>query len=923
MSPLQLRSEFLAKHMPATAIELCNRQNTGWAQRGKPDELLEITFPTADVQRALDAVSAAAAGKPVVLLGQRGSGKSHILALLHHAFGSPVAVENWADGWAARGTTKLGGLKLQRGFASISETLSNQEYPCLWDVLFERHPKGDYYRGKFEAARTSVPAKSLLQDMLQEQHTALILDELQTWFDGLHDEPGEHGRKRRQWAFNFIQILSELAKERPDLLSLVVSVRDSTTEAYRQIHRDGPVLVDFKGETAREDRKRLVLHRLFQNRGHITDAEIEHITAAYADERSRLMHADRNEADKARLRQNVIACWPFSPELLNLLEDHILMAAAAQDNRDLIRILAEVFRSRGSQVPVLTPADFCVDDDECGVTSLLDSFATSADQERLREKALRNLQALQEAGIAAPHAREVISSLWMRSLSATQDAGGTRNEVQLDITRVQPVDDNSFTAELATIVENSFNIHEVGTQEKRFCFKLPENPESKLKAWARNDRYFEPQGPIAPGLLPVGKDQTYLREVLNYLLKSPDAVSEQPSTPVVLDPNWEKSPWANVPQPDHPAGWTVRGNPVLIVLPVAPTDLSKVLGPWLVEQVPTNRNMVRFLLPKNDTPGIYDDRDLLIKARCSLLAREWKDKEKTKDSTYEKLHKKYEGNLKSELKARFDRYAILGTWDFQTPNHCTFHDEKHGATGADIPTAVENHIREHFFASEDFEQRVIAAAKRGDTMKQLFALLRSEPLPGEESIPYLGECATYEQVLEIASRDKIALNVNGRWFRKEPDEAEKEALLRLRQKAWCSGQTLQNVQLGEPSQVGGGGVYVTPPVVPPTVVPPGVTPPVTTPGPSGGTVVVFPPVPGGDVTIPAPIIRKSLGAKKGINLLGDLEKWALPDNQIVVQASLTFHGATIKDLRELVSRMPPKMLGELQLTLPPESGESK
>ena len=70
MAALKLRDEFLAKHMRATAIELCNRQNTGWTQRGNPDELLEITYPTADVQRAIGAVSA---GRPIVLLGQRGS----------------------------------------------------------------------------------------------------------------------------------------------------------------------------------------------------------------------------------------------------------------------------------------------------------------------------------------------------------------------------------------------------------------------------------------------------------------------------------------------------------------------------------------------------------------------------------------------------------------------------------------------------------------------------------------------------------------------------------------------------------------------------------------------------------------------------------------------------------------------------------
>ena len=149
--------------------------------------------------------------------------------------------------------------------------------------------------------------------------------------------------------------------------------------------------------------------------------------------------------------------------------------------------------------------------------------------------------------IDAPHAREVISSIWVRSLSATQDTGATRNEVQLDITRNKPIDDNAFTAELANIVENSFNIHEVGTHEQTILLQAPENPESKLKAWARNDRAFDPQSAAAPGLLAVRRDQEYLKQVLNYLLKTPDGTSEPPSQPVVLDPNWEKAPWANLP----------------------------------------------------------------------------------------------------------------------------------------------------------------------------------------------------------------------------------------------------------------------------------------------------------------------------------------------------------------------------------------
>ncbi len=909
--------------MRATAIELANRENTGWTQRKDASELLDITYPTGDVRRALDAVSAASAGKPVIMMGQRGSGKSHIMAMVHYAFNSPEAVESWAQAWGQKlGIEKLTNLKLQRGFAPLSETLSNQEYPCLWDLIFDRHPKGPYYRGKFEQSGSLVPAKSLLQDMFAEQKTALILDEMQTWYDGLHNEPGPTGKKRLQWAFNFLQTLSELAEDRPDLFCLVVSVRDNTTEAFKQIHRKSPVVIDFKGETAREDRKRLVLHRLFQNRSNVPAAEVEQIVGAYAAERVRLLHSDKTQADQAHLRQEVCECWPFSPELLALLEDHILMAAAAQDNRDFIRMLAEVFRARGQEVPIITPADFSVDDDECGVTPLVDSFATSADQERLRDKAIRNLQAIQEANIEAPRAREVISSIWVRSLSTAQDAGGTRNEVQLDITRGAKIDDNSFTAELETIRSHSWNIHLVGPNQDRLCFKLPENPESKLKSWAKNDRAFDPQSTTAPGLLPVRRDQEYLKLVLNYLLKTPDGTNEPPSQPVVLDPNWEKAPWANLPHSDQPTGWTERGKPVLIVLPVAPKSIHAVLGPWLVEHVPQNRNMIRFLLPTADSPDLYDDRNLLIAARCALLASEWKQN----DSQYEKLHRKYESALKTELKTRFDRYALLATWDFQTPQNCTFHEESHGATGADIPAGIERHVFDNHFATEDFKAFIVKAAGRNETMRQVLALLREPPLPGQTAIPYIGDISIYEQVLRSVANDKVAINMGGRWFHKEPGESVEDANRRLRQKAWCSGQAMFAVQLGDPSQVGGGGVVVG--TAPAAVAPAGPAPPIPSPASGNGGAVssptgpILPPFgPGPLVVAPTqPIIRRSLGPKTGMNLLGDLEKWAFPDGQKVTQALLTFNGLSVKELRELCMKLPPKLQAELQLTLPPEGG---
>jgi hypothetical protein len=925
--------------MHGTAIELRNKQRSGWVQRSAA-ELLRITYPTADVQHALQAISRTAAGKPIVFLGQRGRGKSHLQALLHHALESPDAVERWAREWAPKlpiPSSLLAELALRRGFLPISETLSNQEYVNLWDILFAWHPRGLYYRGKFEQARTVVPAASLIEDLCAEQPTALILDECQTWYDGLHDEPGASGPKRRQWAFNFLQILSELSTKRPDLFILVVSVRNSDTDAYRQILRDGPRLVDFKGESSRQDRKRLLLHRLFENRGNFADDDIADLVAPYAAERARLLRPDANAEEKERLAREVVESWPFAPEMLTLLEDHVLMAQAAQETRDLIRILAGVFRSRGRETPLLTAADFALDDD-AGVTPLIDSFATTHDQERLREIALRNLHAVRDTGVLAPHARAVLSSIWLRSLAPTGERGGTRQELQLDLVPRDRVDDNGFTLELGEIVDNSFNIHDVSKGEApRYCFQTEENPLAKLKALAKNDRYFEPDSPTPPGLLPQRRDQVFLRQVLTHLLRSPDAAVESPSRPIVLDPNWQRAPWANVPTDDQPEKWD---RPVLLVVPVAPVDVPESLGPWLATHVAVKRNLVRFLLPKVGLPNLYDDRPLILIARYALLAKEWKER----DPRYTEHARRYDRELRKELAERFDRYALLSHWNYPEPRACVFHTEAHCASGHEIPAAIEKHVKDNFFAPEDFERFALGCARRSDTMRQLLDLLREPPpSPSDETIPFLGEHAIYEQVLRLAAGDKVALNVDGTWYRRDTGQTEDEALRYLRQRAFRSGRDLYNVQLGLPGQVGGGGLAIAPPAAPSTVSPPvapGLPPPgvpAATPAPSTGGGSTQPGLAPGSVPAttataalpgvnstatapPQPVIRRSSGARNGVNLLGELEKWGLPNSQKIAQATLTFSNLTVKDLRDLCVKLPPRLQAELQITLPPEGG---
>src|SRR5262249_33836330 len=158
--------------------------------------------------------------------------------------------------------------------------------------------------------------------------------------------------------------------------------------------------------------------RLFENRLNVSPGDIEQLIAVHLSEYFRL--AEVPPAEYERRKRDFLEMWPFAPHLMQLLEDQVLVATDAQETRDLSRILADVFKSRGEASPILTAADFRLDDETSGIAALLDSVANQH-HAALREKAQRNLTAVLEAVASpktiTPHLEEIVGALWLRSLA--------------------------------------------------------------------------------------------------------------------------------------------------------------------------------------------------------------------------------------------------------------------------------------------------------------------------------------------------------------------------------------------------------------------------------------------------------------------------------------------------------------------------
>lgn len=791
MLQLELREEFRASRLKGTAIVLSNSKKDGATQIAA-DKFLEITYPSTDALKAIEAIGPGK-NRPLVFIGGRGQGKSHLMAMLYHTLSTPQATKSWLDSWKKRwGSAKTNtalSLPLRPPMHIISESLHRQNFKNLWDLVLKRHPHGEVITKQWQGpdldASPHIPSYQNLMDLFSHTPTALILDEFQTWYDGLTNT--KH-HPLRVWAFNFIQLLSEIAKERPDLLVLVVSVRHGSTDAYQQIHRVNPVRVDFKGPSAKEDRQSLLLHRLFINRMTISPQAIEKTLAPHVGEYLRLQGIPKQ--DHESITAEFTRGWPFAPHLMQLLEDQVLVATHAQETRDLIRILADLFKNNAGR-PIITAASFNLNNKKSGITALLDSVSNQH-HAQLREKAQRNLQAVRDATTncetQVPHLTEIISSLWLRSLSPGNLAGAKREQLQIDITTSSPIDDNAFNVELNTIIESSFNIHVHGDH---LLFRQSENIASMLRAHARHDKNFS-----------GGTDKDRLAKELHYVLAHDEGVSRGHKV-IILRQGYLQAPWDDLSEKDHHRSWSSSLNrQVLIVLPESVQEnLSPVLGYWLRHHLTQRRNTARFLIPVHGHHNIFTSEELIMLARLIVLSYEWSvsSDDRQLKNQYKNLYKRYRDDLHDRFKTYFDRFAILDTWNYKQPEQSTFSIHRHRSEGAKIPPAISDYIASHLFIPEDFSDLVTAASQNHKSLADLIGELTEPRAGGEACIPWLGAHGVKDEIVRLCSKGLVALDLGGTSvLQARPGEDSRQAMARMK------GQLRGGLEALEE-------VYVTPP----------------------------------------------------------------------------------------------------------------
>ncbi|MGC8990741.1 MAG: hypothetical protein ACP5MD_11500, partial [Verrucomicrobiia bacterium] len=447
---LKPRPEVLSSEGVEGIIDLANV--TAAASRKKrplearPKDVFALTYPTADLRRVVQQIGMRFSGKPDVpglflFEGLKGSGKSHLLLVIYHLFQN----RNEAVPWL---TAHKLACPLPTDVEVILIKFTDLPLESVWRYLFEK------LTGKPAPKSVVQPGLAEVQQVLGERRLVLILDELEQGIRVIADPA------LRAQNIAFLQMLSEWGN-RSDQVTLFASIYSDQQEPGSTLKRVPSCRVQFAHA---RDRGRVILHRLFENYLEFNVNQAAPLVDSYLSLWQR--HATM---DVERLRNQMLECFPFSPELLDIILNRVPARGGFQNVRGALGFMSHLVRLHHKTANLLTPAHATLSDKEVCVR--LSDLDPSSD---LINRARANLEELNRV----PLADELASSTLLFTLTGTgRSVGATREELLRALLR-PGVDVNVFEQALLSFQKYASYFH---TQEGRYYFDMDENADATVE----------------------------------------------------------------------------------------------------------------------------------------------------------------------------------------------------------------------------------------------------------------------------------------------------------------------------------------------------------------------------------------------------------------------------------------------------------
>ena len=408
-----------------------------------------------------------------------GGGKTHnLIALYHAACGyRPPKLDLHKELFPTEGAIRIVGV-----VGSDLDPSSGLEHDglrtyTLWgELAYQLGGKTAYQTVEQSDRNKAAPGTALWDALVTEQPTLIMLDELGRHMRAAKAVPTATGKSDlAEQIVAFLMSLLEFAASRKQVV-VVLSLAGETDAFAKETEELRQALAEARSVSARQERvitstgeteiAPIVTHRLFRS---IDRPAAEDTAEAYISYLKRCIDQDIDlpqRAVRAEYAQEIMADYPFHPELLTTLYRKTSTIPNFQRTRGALRLMARVVRRLWEEQP---PHSYLVHPHhvDLGVDAIADELTSRLDRPAFRQVIEADIvspkkgmpahaqdidRAWEQAG-RAPYARRAASTAFIHSL--TQGVATGVDAADLTLAALQPDDDPAMiTKALSRLVES-------------------------------------------------------------------------------------------------------------------------------------------------------------------------------------------------------------------------------------------------------------------------------------------------------------------------------------------------------------------------------------------------------------------------------------------------------------------------------------